>query len=323
MSADVVHIILTCTKRKTRRAAAGLELHGVPGATPESRAAAWIERLRAHEGDRLPVGELYSGDHWQVGRSLRRIAENAGHRVVTWVCSAGYGLLALDAPVAPYSATFSSTHPDAVTRGLSGLPRPEVLRRWWEALSAWKGPVAGAPRTFRDIAARDAGTAMWIIASAPYLQATASDVAAAAEALNDPGRLAVFSAGARSVREVEPFLLPYDLRMREKVGGAAMSLNVRVARELLSAGCAFDRTTLSEALGGMVAGLGRPAAPKRPTMTDDEVIRFLRAQLDVDPVLACTPLLRRLRDVEGRACEQKRFGELYRRVRRDVAAEPA
>ena len=164
---------------------------------------------------------------------------------------------------------------------------------------------------------------MWIIASAPYLQATATDVAAAAETLSDPGQLAVFSAGARFVREVEPFLLPYDLRMREKVGGAAMSLNVRVARELLSAGCAFDHAALSAALGRMAAGLGGPAAPKRPTMTDDEVIRFLRAQLNTDPALACTPLLRRLRDVEGRACEQKRFGELYRRVRREMVAEPA
>ena len=323
MSRDVVHIILTCTKRKTRPAAPELELHRVPGATPESRAAAWIDRLRAYEGDRLPVGDLYSGDHWQVGRSLQRSAEKAGHRAATWVCSAGYGLLALDAPAAPYSATFSSTHPDAVTRGFSGLPRPEVLRRWWEVLSAWEGPVEGAPRTFREIAAREPGAAMWIIASAPYLQPMVSDVAAAAEALSDPGRLAVFSAGARSVREVEPFLLPYDLRMREKVGGAAMSLNVRVARELLSAGCALDRATLSSALGRMTAGLARPAALKRPAMTDDEVIRFLRAQLHVDSSLACTPLLRGLRDVDGRACEQKRFGDLYRRVRRDMAVEPA
>lgn len=323
MSGDVVHIILTCTKRKTRPAAPGLELHGVRGATPELRAAAWIERLRAYEGNRLPVGDLYAGDHWRVGRSLERIAEKAGHRAVTWVCSAGYGLLALEAPVGPYSATFSSTHADAVARGWPGLPRPEAMRRWWETLSAWEGPVAKAPRTFREIAVRAPGAAMWIIASAPYLQATASDVVAAAEALVDPGRLAVFSAGARSVREVEPFRLPYDLRMREKVGGAAMSLNVRVARELLAAGCAFDRGALGAALGKRAAGLGRTAALKRPAMTDDEVIRFLRAQFDVDPALACTPLLRRLRDVEGRACEQKRFGELYRRVRRETAAGPA
>jgi hypothetical protein len=73
----------------------------------------------------------------------------------------------------------------------------------------------------------------------------------------------------------------------------------------------------------MATGLDRPAAAKRAAMTDEEVVRFLRAQLEIDPALACTPLLRRLRDVEGRACEQKRFGELYRRVRRGSAAEPA
>lgn len=320
MSGDLVHIILTCTKRKTRPPAPGLELHAVSGTTPEARAAAWLTRLRSYAGERIPVGDLYAGDHWQVGRSLAQVAERNGLRPVTWVCSAGYGLLALEAPVAPYSATFSDTHPDAVSRGLTGLTRPAMLRRWWNVLSGWEGPVAGAPRTFREVAERDRRAAVWIIASAPYLQATAADVAAAAAALSDPTRLALFSAGARSVGEAEPFLLPYDLRMREKVGGAAMSLNVRVARKLLAEGGDLARPALVAALGRMNTGLARPATPQRSPMSDEEVVSFVRAQLLQEPGLRCTPLLRRLRDVENRACEQKRFGELYRHVRDEMSA---
>jgi hypothetical protein len=322
MSGDLVHIILTCTKRKTHPPVPELELHRVQGTPLEARAAAWIERLRSYDGQRLPVGDLYAGDHWQIGRSLQRIAERTGRRATTWACSAGYGLLALDAPVAPYSATFSSAHADAVTRGLSGLAYPEGVRRWWDALSRWEGPVPGAPRTFREVAEIESGAAMWIIASAPYLRAAADDVAAAAEALGEPGRLSVFSAGADSVRELRPFRLPYDLRMRERVGGAAMSLNVRVARELLSTGASLDRDVLADALRGMTERLTRTHRPHRRAMTNEEVLRFLREHLQREPGLACTPLLRRLRDEEQRACEQKRFGEFYRRVRREIVDGP-
>lgn len=314
MSQEVVHIILTCTKRKTRPPAPGLELRQVLGATPEARAAAWIERLRSHQGDRLPISDLYAGDHWQVGRSLQDVAAATGRRAVAWVCSAGYGLLALDARVAPYSATFSQNHADSISHGMAGLHLPAVLQRWWETLAAWRGPVPGAPRTIAGIAERDPGAAIWIIASAPYLRAMASDVASAA-ALADSTRLTIFSAGARSVRQVEPFLLPFDLRMRAKVGGAAMALNVRVARELLLGTRDLARPALLEALAAMGEGLGHPTVPQRAPMTDEEVRSFLRTELRAKPGLRCTPLLRRLRDVRNGACEQKRFGELYRQVR--------
>lgn len=82
----------------------------------------------------------------------------------------------------------------------------------------------------------------------------------------------------------------------------------------------YLRQRWSMPLSGNAGGLNRRAAPQRPALTNEEVVGFVRAQLLREPDLRCTPLLRRLRDVENRACERKRFAELYRRVRNEMSA---
>jgi hypothetical protein len=48
-------------------------------------------------------------------------------------------------------------------------------------------------------------------------------------------------------------------------------------------------------------------------MTDAEIEDFIRDGITAEGTIPQTRLLRRLRD-NGMACEQKRFGDLYRRV---------
>ena len=50
--------------------------------------------------------------------------------------------------------------------------------------------------------------------------------------------------------------------------------------------------------------------------SDQEVIQFIKAQLQTEPKLKHSPLLTRLR-ASGRACEQKRFASLYQKTKED------
>jgi hypothetical protein len=51
----------------------------------------------------------------------------------------------------------------------------------------------------------------------------------------------------------------------------------------------------------------------RQTMGDSDIEEFIRTEIAAGGLVAQTLLLRRLRD-RNMACEQKRFGHLYRRV---------
>lgn len=322
-SGTTIHVVLTCTKGKTRPPLPSLSLGAVQGRTPEARAEAWIGRLQRHLPGSVTARELYSGDHWKVGRSIPATAAAAGFDVRLWVASAGYGLIPVEAGLAPYSATFSVRHPDFVGLGMAGVRRGDAVGRWWMAVAAWKGPAPREPRSIRALAEADPAASVLVVASAPYLEAMRSDLAASADVLADWRQLAVVSAGGRDVEGLQRHALPFDGRLRQVVRGGDISLNVRVARELLQRGVAPRVDELSRAVQELGRGLQRPSAPVRSAQGDDNVRSFIREELRANPSARWSPLLRRFRSELGRACEQKRFRDLFHEVAGEAAPEPA
>jgi hypothetical protein len=313
-----VNIVVTCTKRKTRPSEPDLRLRNVEAEVPEQRAELWIERLESSANSCVTAAELYAGDHWSIARSLPAVARE--HRIRLWVCSAGYGLISVDVPIAPYSATFSSPHPDSVRNGSGSLSAAETLTRWWQFLSRWGGPQAGAPRSIAEIARRDPDSPILVVASAPYLQAMRADLVAAAAHLNTWESLSIVSAGARRMPGLERHLLQFDARLQEELGGALMSLNIRVAREFFRRGWPLAHPELAIGLQEMIAAPLSRHRLTRGRLTDEQVRHFVREALEANPSLACSPLLTRLRRTLQLACEQKRFMRLCAEVRETTSA---
>jgi hypothetical protein len=319
-SEPTLHVVLTCTKRKRKAAPAPLQLRSHRAAPLQARLRSWLGALQDWAATEPPVSvpDLYAGDHWQVGCSLPGVAARRGITARLWVCSAGYGLIPLEAPVAPYSATFSRGHPDSVWRAGEGISAPEAVRRWWEGLGTWAGPVPGAPRTLRALAAEDPGASVWVVASPTYLEAMRDDLEEAAAALERRDSLALISAGTDRLEGLDENLLRFDWRLQGSGGvlpGAAMSLNVRVARLLLDG----DWEPSVAALNRRVEGLASGIPPRPPKVGErvpvERVEEFVRGELARTPDARATPLLRKLRDELGWAFEEKRFRRLVEAVR--------
>ncbi|HCR0433150.1 TPA: hypothetical protein OMS61_005326 [Enterobacter kobei] len=102
MSTGNVHLIVTCTRRKTVSAGETV----FPDEHDAGRAyGIWMERLaQARRGSPpMTAGELYTGQHWS-----RAVAAAARNGAEMWVISAGLGLLHVSDTVVPYEATFTS-----------------------------------------------------------------------------------------------------------------------------------------------------------------------------------------------------------------------
>ncbi|MGT9855381.1 hypothetical protein ACVWPW_16395, partial [Citrobacter freundii complex sp. 2025EL-00205] len=87
MSTGNVHLIVTCTRRKTVPAGDAV----FPDERDVERAyGLWMERLaQARRGSPpMTAGELYTGQHW-----CRAVAAAARNGAEMWVISAGLGLL--------------------------------------------------------------------------------------------------------------------------------------------------------------------------------------------------------------------------------------
>jgi hypothetical protein len=310
----LVNVLVTCTKRKTRLAPKALRFGSVTGRSIEGQAKKWIQRLATNKAETISAEDLYSGDQWQIAKSLPSVGESRGLRVQLWVCSAGYGLIPATAKVRPYSATFSSTHPDFVFRRKQ-QNGTAMLSAWWEQLMRWEGPCPGEPRSLTDLARAFPESPLLVVASTVYLKAMRRDVELALKRLATPELLTVVSGGTEELGGVSKQLLPCDARLQQILGGARMSLNVRVAKRILAGPepWPFCHSKLARSFRRLLAKQPAIKTYDRVTMTDREVERFIRRHLSKNSEMRHSPLLRLLRD-SGCACEQKRFHALFRRV---------
>lgn len=170
MSAGNVHLIVTCTRRKT--VAAGDAVF--PDERDVERAyGLWLERLaQARRGTSpMTTGELYTGQHWS-----RAAAAAARHGAEMWVISAGLGLLHVSDPVVPYEATFSSM--------------PFCHRTHWERLTT--RPPAERRYTSLKMLMQAGPDDRFVVAASPvYLRAVEDDLCSARQALRSPRHLTI------------------------------------------------------------------------------------------------------------------------------------
>jgi hypothetical protein len=314
-----IHIIVTCTKRKTHPVDPKLMVRSLPKDTIENRGDAWIDRLSSTWGHKIPAVDLYAGDHWKVVQSLIPAAASSGYRADLWICSAGYGLISPSCKILPYSATFSPMHPDSVCKKVKGQSSRDAPSSWWQHLAAWNGPSLGKPRHLAEMAEGRRGSPIWVIASKIYLHAIAEDLKNLARNLGDPDRLSIFSAGTGSLPGLNEHLIPMDARLQTIAGGARRSLNTRLARKALLElrRSAPTHAALSRKFKRLLAQQPQLTSYGRAPMTDEEVRRFIEAAIQEEPQRAFSPLLRHLRD-SGFACEHRRFATLFRQVQERI-----
>ena len=305
-----IHVVVTCTDRKTRQVRASLRARSVLQRSLESRVAAWTTVLDSAGDDAVPAEELYAGDHWQVVRGLRAVPP-AGIDVQTWVCSAGYGLIRLSTPIRPYEATFEHNHPDAVAPKDAGY----TTTAWWDALATWRPEGMLGPRTVAGIALSSPDDFLLVAVSGLYAAALSADLERAVRNAAEGDRIAIVSAGGRPTDALRRQVVPADARLKGTLGGAMQSLNARIARQAIAEASSWYPS--QRALSSLVQSWLDAAPPTetydREKLDDDSVRAYIRRSLNEDPRVTHTRLLRSLRD-GGRACEQARFAALFREV---------
>jgi hypothetical protein len=255
---------------------------------------------QAGAAPQIPAVDLYAGEHWSIARELPQL-HLPGEVVHLWACSAGYGLIPVDAPLMPYHATLTPGQADSV---------PGDAAAWWGELGKWPGPAPRRPRTIQALVAEDKAAVFMFVLSKNYLGACGADIAAARAHISDLNRLLIVSAGARPQGDLAAVMVPADARLQARFGGTRRALNARIGAHLLSAGV----RGMDEAAEHMARLLAeQPPLPRydRKKQSDREILDRIAERLTQDPGVSANRLLREFRDV-GLACEQHRFSRLFR-----------
>ena len=314
---STVHIVASCTDRKRTEIPSELRLREISMASPLVRAERWWRRLSTHSTETVPAVDLYGGDHWSVAKSLPAAATANGLDAHLWVASAGYGLVPADAQLRPYSATFAGGHSDSVFLATADTTaRSDFMRGWWAHLSEMPGPRRGAPRNVTELVKRFPNACVLVVGSPDYISAMEDDLSSAISKARHPDRILIVSRPGAFVKNVlVNHIIPSDARLQRSVGGARTSLHVRVAKKILEEipQWEFSATVLRAHYRRVLANSAEAPTFDRERLTDEQVERFIRAEVHRTPGVSCTRALRALRD-RGHACEQSRFKGLFHRT---------
>ena len=308
-----VNLVVSCSNRKRYETAPGLSAYELAGPDVRTRLRDWGKRLEAVQAEKYPAGELYMGEHWSVVLDIPPNARNHGWDVRLWICSAGYGLIRPATRINSYQATFAPRTIDTVAPGVGGSG---PAQSWWKGVCSYTIPdEQGFPRSLATLALTYPRTPLIVALSSDYLNAVEEDLR---EVLQHPyfqSYLSIISCGTgRQHRHWKDNLLPCDGRLSAGLGGTLTSLNARIARFLFS----FEAQTgpTVDHFTALVRSIERRTATplSRKPQSDAEVSRFIRAGLKKTPPVSRTKLLGEFR-AAGKACEQRRFGELYEQMR--------
>jgi hypothetical protein len=321
VNSGTLHVVVSCKSRKTVDVPTRLRMSDVRPTEVQDRVREWTGRLETYPANRLPASELYAGDHWKI---VLRIPQAATEQLAVklWVVSAGYGLVAFDTPLKPYSATFIRAHTEAVAPAGS----THSSRDWWREISAWTPEGYRQPRTLGELAAHftSRNDALLLALSEPYAQALREDIAVSEQ--HAPGRVALVSVGLASAGEhgSPASLLPVEARLKQIVGGAMQGVNARIAERIVREHASwFPQADRLSALVREWVEVA-PELPKydRAQQSDADVRQFIREKAGAGGPISKSAVLRELRN-SGRACEQARFGRLFREAMEGSAAVAA
>ncbi len=285
-------IVVTCTDRKSLPVTQRLRFRALPPGTPAERSENWRARLKLG-AERRPLASLYQGEQWKASLALADVARGEGFQPRLVVASAGLGLQALETQAPAYSATFSLGKPDAVADNTTDAAN------WWAQL-------AHHGRALRLASLRGP---VLLVLSRNYALPLADDLVE----LSATGPDAVLVGGAAGIPGMTR--VPADATLRRALGGTLSSLNQRMANRFLQLSHG-PSDWLSQAhfrrWNSWASRSRHTEVFDRQRGSDREIKAWIRV-LAAHRTISASAALREYRS-HGYACEQNRFGRLYREV---------
>ena len=271
----------------------------------EALAKTWRGRVASARSVK-PASEIYSGRSFQEALAAAAIA-GTDLRII----SAGMGLIKASRLIPSYGLTVTQGAKDDVGRRTIGTFDPA---QWWQLIQDGDGsPLAGLIRS------NPSGLTVLGLSRA-YAPLVTADLLALKRQERQRLRIFGLSIATALPSDLQPYVMPYDDRLDgpdSSVRGTRGDFASRALRHFVDhvwrASPKGSLASHNEAVTRLLVGW-RPA-PKfsRQALPDDEIIVAIQKSLNKTKHRS-SYALRHLRDVDGIACEQRRFKELFKRA---------
>ncbi len=307
-----VHLITNCTSSKSSKIKSSVNVKEIINSN-KSASTEWSKKLKK-QSDTVKAINLYVGDHWSKVTEIY----NLNHAV--WVVSAGYGLISADHDVTTYNATFNSNDENSVSQFVSEGSLADKNIIWWNSINKNNLLIPNSVGPMEKLYEDNPSDVFFIAVPPTYLKVLEPELSLlATKGVIHKDNTFIFS----SKQSIKPSLdnLFYQAKddLCSYLGGSRISLNIRLTSYIIK------KISLTKNISAQVKTLyhdvlnNAPPAERfsRQKMTDEDISNFINQEIKHKNIndMSATKLLRTLRN-NGQACEQKRFGKLYKLVLR-------
>ncbi len=296
-SVSVGAVITICAQQKTVKVLAPATPSCLRVQSQPQVEIAW-QRAVAALPVQMPASKLYGGRAFGLAKSAAARAASP-----LYIISAGLGLVPGERMVPAYGLTVARDVAESISSRVAG---PFDSAQWFASLLASDSSVMW------DQAGGDGEGRILIALTKPYAAMAGTSLAAASPQLL--ARLRIFGASLESVlpEVLHPAIVPYDDRLDALVPGTRSDFAQRALLHFVEhiADQAADRGAEFAAVKALLSGLAAPDRPVREQRSDAELTNLIKGRLK--PRSSASALLRQLRHEDGIACEQGRFGRLFK-----------
>jgi len=312
-----INLLTTCSNSKRKTSCPTLHLGNVKTTAHNlpDLSKAWINlvELTMTSSPGVLARELYKGGHWSLSKSA-----SDSHQTELWVLSAGLGLLHQYDKIPAYQATFSPGHSDTIYVENSACSLRQQHQKWWQYLSEVKLPGQFHPRSLCDLMRGKPDEYFIIVGSKPYIDSIYIDLAKGISYLQSPEKqLLIITSGLTSMRELAPFVLRSQEKMRYWLKCNMVTLNIALASHILEdvkSNSNIDLGHIKDKYNQHSNSLDPIPKRERHKCTEKDVISYISDKLSITPKISSSKALRMFRD-SGNSFEEKRFRCLFRQVK--------
>jgi len=321
-----LHIITTCTNNKLLKVNNKCSLGNYKKTDWRETLEDWRREVLSSSLARVPASSLYCGNHWIKSMASFKTAKEQNLNASLMVLSAGWGFIDMNTEIIPYSSTFSSGDPDSIMNlsWPSSMSNKEKCSTWWRYLHDVRN-LKGLCSLGKFAADLDAKSVFLFILSKEYYYAVEQDIL---EILGLGHDVVIVSAGLYSdITLVSPVIRPNILPVNDKfkqipgINCANIALNATIANWIIKT---HSKALLSgiDKLYKIILNIKNQLPEQKRKIpikiSDEEILNFISKNYSTGESNSASSLLKILRHVEEKSCEQKRFGRLFKKYIKSV-----
>ena len=300
----MMNIISSCTNSKKMIASKHLQIANYSTKLNlDEIIKVWKKSLESDSTTKIKALELYKGGAWKATIATKQVLATK-FKTKLYIASAGYGLIDSEYEVHSYDSTFASGTVNSVSK-FSKLSNKEATINWWNGINCI------------SINSFESNRYTFIILPHDYLIATQDFIKDLIE--RNSKNVFIFTANQhKTPKFMENNIINFDSKFNSYQAGVISNMLQRavlwLSNEIIFHNIPISHSALQSHIEKKMSIHDSFVMPVRIKLSEEDIKIKIRELISKEAISSASHGLRRFRKL-GFACEQKRFGKLYKQIK--------